>query len=158
MSYLAVSNRVYSKNALGQFAARCERAGVKTVEKAVTEGAKMSRKLAPEGSKVDPRTVPLKDSIFSHNVGTYGFWYSVARHAMPQEFGAGPHVITGDPSLGFWWEAEGRNWIPAAVYFKSPGLIDVINHPGNPAQPFLRPAYEVVMANVMRWAKRYYPG
>lgn len=155
---IGVSNKVIARNNLGRFIAECEIAGHRTIERAIDEGAQMSRREAPRGSKHDPRTVPLKDSIVGVAHGTSGYWYSFARHALPQELGATPHPITGSPELSFFWEEEGRNWIPASIYYKQPGLVDVINHPGNAPQPFLRPAYEYVMLNVVRWAKRYYPG
>lgn len=155
---IGVSNKVIARDNFGQFIAECKIAGNRTIEKAVDEGVQHSRHNAPVGSKPDPRTVPLRDSIRGVAHGTSGYWYSFARHALPQELGAGPHTITGSPGLEFYWEAEGRRWIPAAVFYGQPGLIDVVNHPGNAPQPFLRPAYEYVMVNIVRWAKRYYPG
>lgn len=151
---IAVSNKVFARNSMGQFIAECEAAGTRVVEHAVEEGAKLSRSFAPVGSRPDLRSIPLRESIASQMTGARtGHWFSASRHALPVEFGAGPHTIVGHPFLKFYWESAGRWWIPGLF-----GAPDVVNHPGNPAQPFLRPAYEIVMANVMRWARRYYPG
>lgn len=156
---IAVSNRVISRNGIGQFRAACEKAATATVKKAVQRGARLSRTFAPEGSKVDPRTQPLKNSIAWRMTGrTSGEWYADARHALPQELSAGPHIIEGNPDLAFYWEAAGRMFVPASSFYKQPGLVTVVNHPGNPAQPYLRPAYEIVMKQVMSIADAEYPG
>ncbi len=144
---IACSNKVVARNGFGRFTEACDEAARRTAQEAVERGAALSRTLAPIGHKVDGRTIPLRDSIFSEMTGaTSGRWVSVARHALPTEYGAGPHPITGDVS--FFWERERRMWQPGE---------NVIDHPGNPAQPFLRPAYEIVMAQVMDIAKRNYP-
>jgi hypothetical protein len=143
---------VASRNNIGQFTRHVKRAGEGTVEEMVEEGARLSRAFAPTGVKHDRRTLPLKQSIITKMHGrTNGSWGSVARHALPIELGARPHLIIGDPFVKFFWEAAGRMWVPGLF-----GEPDIINHPGNDAQPFLRPA----LANVMkRWrtiAARYY--
>jgi hypothetical protein len=155
----AVSNRVVARNGIGRFIRECEMAAERTVKKAVDEGADMSRALAPVGPKEDPRTIPLKASIYTRMLGrTAGEWGAAARHAMAQEFGAGPHIITGNPNLAFYWEAAGRRFVPASVYYRQPGLVTVVNHPGNPAHPYLRPAYEAIRGRVMAIAAEEYPG
>lgn len=143
----AISSRVQMRNGTGRFAAQCSEAAARTVAKAIEEGADLSRDMAPIGGKADARTIPLKDSIESHQTGrTSGYWVATARHALPTEYGAGPHQLPGNVS--FFWEEQGRMWEPGD---------NQINHPGSPAQPYLRPAYRIVMRNIMRWAKRYYP-
>jgi hypothetical protein len=90
----------------------------------------------------------LKDSISAEMLSrTSGQWKATARHALPQEFGAGPHEITGDVS--FFWESEGRMWNPGD---------NMIHHPGNPAQPYLRPAYKIISGKLLSIMKRFYPG
>jgi hypothetical protein len=156
---LAVSTRVYARNSLGQFIADCKGAGSATVESLVSDGADLSRDLAPVGGKPDPRTIPLKDSIgWVMLSATSGAWFATARHALPTEFGGAPHIIEGNPGLRFYWEEAGRMWIPASDFYGQPGLVDVINHPGNPAQPYLRPAYRAMMAKAIEVADRFYPG
>lgn len=154
---VAASTRVIARNSIGRFISEVDAAGTMLTERLIEDGAELSRALAPVGHEVDPRTIPLKESIETEMLGaTSGRWYATARHALAQEMGAAPHVIEGDP-LGFWWENEGRWWIPAEVYYKRPGLTDVINHPGNAPQPFLRPAYEAVMSRAMEIAREVYP-
>lgn len=156
---IAVSNRVIARNGIGEFIDACRKGATRTVERAVKEGADLSRTMAPVGHKADVRTIPLADSIRHRMTGaTSGEWYSTARHALPQEFGAAPHPIYGNPHLRFYWEAAGRMFVPAEEFYHQPGLVTVVNHPGNPAQPFLRPAYEAVMKRVMAIARAEFPG
>lgn len=89
---------------------------------------------------------------------TSGHWYATARHALPQEFGATPHVITGNPNLSFWWESAGKHFVPSSVYYNMPGAVTTVNHPGHGPQPYLRPAYVQVAAQIMQVAKQEYPG
>jgi hypothetical protein len=145
---VGVSNRVVARSQIGQFIRDCEVAGEKTVEKAIKRGETLSKQLAPVGVKADPRTKSLRDSIESRMLSrTSGEWVATARHALPIEKGAAPHDIPGEVS--FFWENMGRNWIPGT---------NVINHPGNAAQPYLRPAYEIVMRDIMAIARGEYPG
>jgi len=77
---------------------------------------------------------------------------------MSQETGARRHTIVGDPDLRFFWVRKGRMFIPARELDGAEGdEITVVDHPGNPAHPFLRPAYEIVMRTWMRVARRHYP-
>jgi hypothetical protein len=145
---VAMSNRVVARNNLGRFIRECEQAAEATVRELVEDGAEMSRDLAPTGHKVDLRTIPLKQSITSKMVSrTSGYWQASARHALPIEFGAGPHEITGQ--VHFYWEYAGRWWKPGD---------NMIQHPGNAAQPYLRPAYEAMAARAMAVAQEKYPG
>src|SRR5689334_17961697 len=108
---IAVSGRVVARNSMGEFIRACESAATATVEEAIKEGANLSRAMAPKGGKPDPRTIPLAASIKSEMLSrTSGHWYATARHSLPQEFGAGAHDIPGEVS--FFWEREGRPWIP----------------------------------------------
>lgn len=159
MSGVAVSSPVLARNSMGEFIAACERGAEKTVKDAIEEGAALSRTFAPIGHKHDKRTVPLQQAIHTRMLGrTRGEWYARARHALAQEKGAAPHPIYGSPGLNFYWEAAGRRFVPASEYYHQPGLQTVVNHPGNPAHEYLRPAYEAVMRRVMAIAKRNYPG
>jgi hypothetical protein len=146
------SNTVVDRDAFGRFRAALEKSGSDTVRDAIEKGAQYSREEAPIGRKHDKRTVPLRDSIRSQMLDARsGNWYSVARHALPIEYGADPHPIIGDPTFLFYWENKWRWWIPGLM-----GEPDVVAHPGNAAQPFLRPAYQRVMAEVMEMARRNY--
>jgi hypothetical protein len=138
-----ISTTVIARNDFGRFVAEMEGRITRGIEDAIEQGAELSRGMAPVGEKPDYRTVPLKDSISTEmKSSTSGVWKSTARHAAPVEFGAGPHLITGQ--VRFWWDAEGRWWVPGQNF---------INHPGNRAQPFIRPAYEDIknrFADIMR--------
>lgn len=154
MAAVGVSNRVVVRNELGRFISDCEQAGENTAKKLVERGAKMSRELAPVGPKHDPRTIPLAQSIRARMISrTSGVWESYARHALHQEFGTRAHTMYGSPYFQFYWEAMGRMWIPGLFADQ-----DIINHPGHGPQPFLRPAYEAVMAQAMAVARAEYPG
>lgn len=145
---IAVSNRVVARNGLGQFIRECEQAAEATVQQLIEDGAKLSIAMAPEGSKPDPRTIPLKSSITSKMTSrTSGHWQASARHALAIEFGAAPHRIDGSPFLRFFWDRIGED-----VVFRA------VNHPGNGAQPYLRPAYEIISGRAMAVAAEKYPG
>ena len=151
---VATSNRVAVRNGIGRFREKCEQAGHDTVEEMVKRGAQMSRHLAPSGTDHDPRSIPLKQSIFPRMISsTQGVWEAFARHAMFVEENTRPHPMTGNPFFQFYWENASRMWVPGLF-----GEPDVVNHPGTTAQPFLRPAYEAVMAQAMTVAKQKFPG
>lgn len=153
MGHVAVSNRVIARNSIGEFIAKCEEAATATVKEAVQDGAKYSKAFAPKD------TTALADSIEWRMTGaTSGEWRAGTKYAMAQEKGASAHEIVGSPNLAFYWEKEGRDFIPASVYYNDPEAITVVHHPGNPAHPYLRPAYELVMSEVMSIARQKYPG
>ena len=157
MADIAFSNRVIFRSHLGRFLARFDAAVTETVRETIERGADLSRSMAPVGVKHDHRTLTLKASIKTEMLGTTsGRWYSTARHALPVEKGARPHLILGNPSVSFFWESRGRQWIPAAIYYRTPGMRDVINHPGNRSQPFLRPAYEIVTREMVEGLRKNY--
>lgn len=152
-----VSNRVTMRDDFGRFIASLGPAGERTIKDAIEEGARLSRADAPVGHKSDSRGVPLKDSIFTRMVSaTSGEWYSISHHAAPIEFGARPHPIYGNPDLSFYWEEAGRRFIPASEFYRQPGLVTVVNHPGNAAQPFLRPARDLIAKRLTQIARKHY--
>lgn len=145
---VAVSNRVVARNGLGQFIAACEAAATATVEQAIKDGEALSRAMAPTGKKKDPRTVTLKEGMFSAMLSaTSGHWGCRARHALPVEFGSVRHFQTG--WVDFFWENQGRMWTAGE---------NMIDHPADAAQPYLRPAYTAIMNRVMAIAAANYPG
>jgi len=154
VSEIAVSNRVVARSRMGQFIRDCEQAAEATAKDLVKEGASLSRRMAPVGTRHDRRSIPIRQSIDWKMLSrTSGVWFSTAAHALHQEFGTGPHPIIGNPFMHFFWENEGRWWMPGLL-----GEPDIINHPGHGPQPFLRPAYERISAKAMRVARRHYPG
>lgn len=149
---IAVSSEVIYRDRTGRFLSAVEAGVTAAVRDTIADGAKLSRRLAPSGSKPDPRTPKLKDSIDWYMTGSNsGVWVATARHALAIEYGAGPHPITGSPNLQFWWEREGREFVPGKG-------VDRVNHPGNAPQPYLRPAYEVVKHRLLTALDRHIPG
>lgn len=152
MPGIAFSNRVISRDRRGRFVAAVDRRAAAMVRNMVEDGADLSRDMAPVGAKFDKRTPHLKDSIETRMTsGTAGEWYSTARHALPIEHGGKPHIMRGNPVFRFWWERMNRPWIPGLY-----GEPDIIHHPGNAAQPFLRPAYEVIKRRWGQYARRHF--
>lgn len=155
---VAVSNQVAIRSSMGRFIAECRQGARDTVTELLEDGADLSRQMAPEGPKNDPRTPALSDSIVVERLSaTKGRWVATARHALPQEFGAAPHIIAGNPHLRFFWEAKGRMFVSAEDFYGVPGLVTIVNHPGNEPQPYLRPAYKQIMAKAMQIARKHYP-
>ncbi len=156
----AVSNKLVVRNRFGQFIKACEVGGTRTVEDVIKQGADLSRDMAPVGRKYDLRTVPLAESIHSEMTGsTSGRWVATARHALPIEKGAAPHIIEGSPGLSFFWDKMERMFVPVQAYRGAPaGEITYVNHPGNKPQPYLLPAYERMVARIGSIARKNYPG
>lgn len=147
MGEIAVSNKVIARDEFGRFIAECEAAGIATMRDIANKGAELSREFAPVGKRDDPRTRHLKESITAHYSGTTAYWKADARHAViVEKTGSVWHTQTGDVS--FFWEKAGRMWKPG---------INLIRHPPTAPKPYLRPAYEIMMATWMDYAKRYYP-
>lgn len=139
-----MSGTVVLRDEMGRFVSHLERGGQDMLAEMAKDGANISRALAPQGHKPDQRTPRIVDSITSSVQGNQARWGSSARHALAQEFGARPHPITAE--VEFFWEKHWRMWKPG------PGEID---HPGNPAHPYLRPAYDEVMARWPEYARRH---
>lgn len=181
MTELHATTRVIARNSFGEFIRKCELAGERTMEEAVMEGARLSKAMAPRGKKPDPRSrTKLWRSIEPYMLtATSGGWGSDHRAALPQEKGARPHKIPGNPDLHFWWNRMGRYFTASRFYYfnydpyneeyfdvrtgesvgsERPMVTTVVNHPGNRPQPFLKPAYDVVMSKIMQIADKHYPG
>lgn len=149
----AVSTTVYSRNGIGRFISACERAATETVMDGAEAGARVSATLAPK------RTGRLAASISPFLLSrTSAVWGSNLKYALPQETGAARHPLPANVS--FFWEREGRMWLPPESYFKLTGHAgaDPIDHPGNPATHYLRDGYKAVKGRMMSFAKRNYPG
>lgn len=163
---------VFKRNRLGEFAASCERAAERTVQKTIESGARTSRALAPAGKerwRYDnrPGYVPLKRSIKTRMIGPVkGMWFSTAPHALYVEEGTGAHVIRGKLKFSwqdgfFYWNNPKFGPVGSGKPYEnwSPGLGAWVFHPGTTAQPFLRPAYErVARRQMMEIAKSEFPG
>jgi hypothetical protein len=158
MAKLTARAEVSYRNNLGQFARAVDRGIAEALNAMAEDGAAMSRRLAPRGTKHDERTLPLAQSITTEETSSRSAsWGSSARHALAIERGARAHPIYGNPDLSFWWEEKGKWFVPGAEYYRQPGLVSVVNHPGNDAQPYLRPAYQAIWARKEEYFQRYCP-
>jgi hypothetical protein len=178
---VATTKTVIARDNFGRFLRECEIAGELTVQEAVEEGAKISKALAPRGKKKDTRSpTKLWRSIQPYMLTpTSGGWGSDHRAALPQEYGTRPHKIPGNPDLHFWWHRMGRYFVASRFYYfnydyyndeyfdirtgesvgpERPMVQTVVRHPGHKAQPFLGPAYKIMMSRIMDIAKKHYPG
>ena len=158
---IGVSNKVIVRDEFGQFIADVMGAATKSIQEAVDEGAALSRKLAPSRARKDARTIKLNKSIRSEITSrTSGQWIATARHALPIELGAAPHDLPGNVS--FFWEEQGRPWYAynSPEAFENLGWSgnEIIRHPGNAPQPYLRPAYVKIAAKLLNIMSKHYPG
>lgn len=149
----AHTQTIVHRNRFGQFARQIEEGCDRAVERWVELGAATSRDMAPgSGYRVSnysqrPGYIPLKASIHSQANGHSGRWYTNAPHWKFVEYPTGSHPITGflnfpwrggrfvwdDPRFNNWDEEEGAT----------------VSHPGTSAQPFMKPAYELVVRRQM---------
>lgn len=144
---VANSNHVLTRNQFGRFINAVEAGNGAALTEALNDGVEISRSLAPKGHKRDKRTRSIQDSFYIRRVSRIeGYWGNSARHALPQETGSKRHPITG--RVTFWWEKKGRLWHPGD---------NIIDHPGNPAHPYLRPSYEVVMKRMPEYLRKHAP-
>lgn len=152
MGTLVVSRQLTVRDRSGAFIADCAGAASKSIAEAIQQGAAISRSMAPV------KTGTLAGSIAPVQLSrTTGVWGTDIFYAMYQEKGAGPHEI---PSrVSFYWERMGRQWMWPETYLIKTGFpgADPINHPGNPAQPFLEPAYDMMKHKLVRIMAKYYP-
>lgn len=147
MTQIAISPRVIARNSMGQFISALEAGVEESVREMIGEGARLSREMAPVGKKDDLRGPSLKESIEEQMLSAReGIWFTTARHGLPVEKGAVAHPITG--MVNFYWERQQRDWVPG---------FNFINHPGNRAQPFLRPAYETIMGRALQTTEKHLP-
>lgn len=138
---VAIENKVYWRNDLGQFAAAISTGGARAIEEASNEGARLASELAPKG-----RTGRLAAGIhpISRGGGQGGWATSDVPEALPQEEGASPHVI-GEPGQllankedGF--AARGPVW-----------------HPGNPAVHYMQRSLSFMRTRLTSILRRNMP-
>jgi hypothetical protein len=154
MAGIGISNHVVLRDSFGRFKAAVGNAAADSIDEAIDLGERLSFERAPVGEKTDLRSVPLRSAFFKERTSrTQGYWGNAARHALFVEYGTVSHPIYGHPFLRFYWDNAGRNWVPGLF-----GTPDVVNHPGTPAEPYLRPAYDIVKSRLLDIMKRHYPG
>lgn len=146
MASLQISLQVKDRDQFGRFIAMCDQAARDAAEEIADVGARSARVRAPSGpARADyGRRPKLRRSIKGYARGKTAHWSVDTPHAMPQEFGAGPHRITGNPFLAF----KGRR---GTVVTKS------VMHPGNKPQPYMRPAVDMVRARMLSILRKHYP-
>lgn len=148
MASVKIRNHVSPRDNFGRFIKDIEGAATQVVSDALDAGIQASRAAAPE------RTSRLKNSFSKHIVSrTVGYYQNDAYYAEYQDQGTSPHHMVGNPYFKFYWEREGRDWIPGLF-----GTPDVIWHPGNPATHFMIAGYGPMVAKAKAVMPRYYPG
>ncbi len=146
MGAIHVSPEIRYRDRSGQFLAECDGAAAEAVKATGEEGKSIAMAMAPVGSEPDERDIPIVAGLEFYMTGaTSGVIVSKSGHSLPQEFGAGPH------SIG----APGQYLHNPFNQFSARGPVQ---HPGNPAQPFLRPAYNVIRRKMTEIMARFYPG
>lgn len=149
----AKTRTVYNRNRLGQFAEEIEKGCDRAVDRWVELGAATSREMAPgPGYRVGNYSrragyIPLKASIGSVAHGHSGYWYTNAPHWKFVEYPTGAHSITG--YLVFPWKGGMFRWDDPRFSNWTEGSGATVHHPGTGAQPFLKPAYELVVKRQM---------
>lgn len=153
MAQVAITTRVAFRNDMGQFASDCAAAAGESIAEAIMQGAEISRTMAPEGTKRDPRyPLTLKESIEPVQTSrTQGFWGASAPWALHVEKGTSQHPQT--IKVAFFWEKMGRDWDPREWY---PG--QKIDHPATAAQPYLEPAFKIIRRRLRGIMDKHYPG
>lgn len=127
MAGIGISCRTQWRNSSGQFASRMESGAEAAQEEAGEVGAALAAALAPK------RSGALAGSI--HGTGS-GFATGDLPEAVPQEEGAGPHLI----GAGFDKVLVGDDFGP---------VLGPVLHPGNPAVHFMRDALKLVNGRIM---------
>jgi len=89
----------------------------------------------------------LKSNIKAFKTDTGGMinWNSkhTANHWAAVEFGAGPHTITGPNGISFLAKGHrGKASVSTGAPRKGKINVPYVNHPGNRAQPYIRPSVE----------------
>lgn len=146
MAGLLISPEIRYRDESGRFLAECDGAGAAAVEATGREGRAIAMALAPVGTEPDERSVPIVAGIDFYMTGAMsGVVVSRARHSLPQEHGAAPHSI-GRP---------GQFLHNPYNQFSAKGPVQ---HPGNAAQPYMRPMYNVIRRKMIEIMARFYPG
>lgn len=133
-----VSNQIYMRDNFGRFEAILDEAGVRTAAAMVEAAADDAADRAPVGpGRKDYGRRPKLNTVVIPVMTSPKVGVIVVRtgHGSSQEHGARPH------------------WIPNAFGMGVPVL-----HPGNAAQPYVRPAILALRRKAIAIAKRFYPG
>jgi hypothetical protein len=146
-----VSNDVIVRDNMGRFIADIAGAATRSVEDALDEGIAAARVKAPE------RTGRLRASFVPAILSrTSGVFTNTAPYAMAQDQGAVRHDMPAN--VRFFWEREGRMWMPPETYLAVTGYPgnDPIDHPGNPATRFMDAGYDRIKRRMQAIIRRNY--
>lgn len=147
-----VGTQVHMRDELGRFIKEVEGAATKAVERSLQVGESAAKARAPI------RTGRLRNSFFPAVLSrTSGVLTNTAPYARWQDEGAGRHPLPANVS--FFWEREGRMWMPPEVYLRVTGYpgADPIDHPGNPATHFMDAGYRAMIARMQSILDSSYP-
>lgn len=134
MADLTVYATLQQRDHLGRYLASIPEKARRSIEAAAKKGSHVARARATSKTGAMRATIhPIMFNDFAGGI-TVG-----TDHWKFQEEGTAPHPITGE--VHFWWENEGRPWMPGS---------NTISHPGNPAVHFMLAGYEVAKADLMR--------
>lgn len=137
MSGIEAEIDVRMRDRIGRFAAIIDAAGVGMAHDMVETTARFAHENAPvgPGRKDYVRRPKLSGSIgFRMTSAKAGVIEAKTGHAGPQEKGAGPHPIPNAFGMGI-----------------------TVMHPGNAAQPYLRPAYIQLQPLLPGMLEKWYP-
>jgi hypothetical protein len=140
MGGIVVSQKTYLRDDSGKFLSAVDAGATAAVKEIVETIANLAIAFAPFRHGI------LKGSIQGVAQGHTGFAKATAKHAAPQEFGAGPHEL-GAP--GQWLGPGEDGW---------PGGFGPVRHPGNPATRFMTKAGTVVAAMSGGIVRKHMPG
>jgi hypothetical protein len=149
----ASTQTIVNRNRFGRFASQIESGCDRAVERWVELGAATSRAMAPgPGYRVSDYSrragyIPLKASIKGKANGHTGQWSTNAPHWKFVEYDTAPHEITG--FLDFPWNGGRFVWNDPRYSNWTEESGATVHHPGTSAQPFMRPAYELVVKRQM---------
>lgn len=147
MAVVHVSPEIRYRSETGRFLAECDGAAAAAVQAVGERGARMAKRLAPSSSFPEPRGGKLRPGIsFYMTGGMVGVIASTARHTLAIERGASAHQIGAPGQL---LANKQKDWGPR---------IGPVNHPGNDAQPFLKPAYAMIRSRMIDVMRDFYPG
>jgi len=131
----------YRDNA-GRFASLLEKAASETVAEIVANAEAVAKAQTPRRSGKLYRSI--RGVVLSSHSGAVA---AGTDYALYQEKGTFPHLMPGNVS--FFWEREGRMWVPGS---------NAIVHPGNLGKHFMVAALHYMKARYAAIAAKHYPG
>ena len=149
MASLEITSKVvYARNKLGQLVSDAKALGA--LNETLDEGLRAAIAAAPIGPPRDDygRRPQLRGDIHKVMLSSRsGVIRISAVNALSQETGAVPHEIhaVNGPNLVFYWIKKGQ-------WFKGP----MVNHPGNPPQPYMEVGFETMDAKAEGIIAKWY--